>query len=366
MASLAYSLFILSLFTFTLLNPVCTELDEYLFSFGDGLYDAGNAKFIYPDKYLPSYHHPYGTTFFDYPTGRFSDGRTVVDFVAENVSLPRIPPFKNKEANFTYGANFASEGATASDSNPLIDFRSQIRDFGELKLEWAVQLVNVTELARRLKKAVYLISFGADDYLNYEIPSEASREQLESIVDVVLGNISDRIKELYDFGARKFVVENVAPLGLIPFIKQTSDNSTLFYELASLHAMKLPQILEKIQDGYLFPEFNYTVFNYFGIIKEIIDAPGEHGFKYGDIACCGNSTYRGQACGFLDYEFCVCGNKTEYLFFDGTHNTDAANNLLAELMWDKESGFISPYGVKDFFPSPTTIQTLLTEATALG
>lgn len=36
-------------------------------------------------------------------------------------------------------------------------------------------------------------------------------------------------------------------------------------------------------------------------------------------------------------------------FFDGTHYSEATNKQLVEMMWDKKSGFIFPYGVKDFF-----------------
>lgn len=83
MASVAYSIFILSLFVFTIvdLNPVSSEFDEYFFIFGDGLYDSGNTEYIIPDEYLPVYHSPYGNTYFKHGTGRYSDGRLIPDFI---------------------------------------------------------------------------------------------------------------------------------------------------------------------------------------------------------------------------------------------------------------------------------------------
>jgi phospholipase/lecithinase/hemolysin len=51
-----------------------------LFSFGDSLIDTGN--FIHYSKAPGSVSRsPYGETFFGRPTGRWSDGRLIVDFI---------------------------------------------------------------------------------------------------------------------------------------------------------------------------------------------------------------------------------------------------------------------------------------------
>nr|GEY87790.1 GDSL esterase/lipase At3g48460-like [Tanacetum cinerariifolium] len=43
---------------------------------------------------------------------RYSDGRLVIDFVAEYLNLPYIPPYANKSADTTHGVNFAVGGCT--------------------------------------------------------------------------------------------------------------------------------------------------------------------------------------------------------------------------------------------------------------
>jgi hypothetical protein len=60
------------------------------FVFGDSLVDAGN------NNYLPLAAHanfpPYGETFFRKPTGRFSDGRNVGDFIGKSLDLKYMVP----------------------------------------------------------------------------------------------------------------------------------------------------------------------------------------------------------------------------------------------------------------------------------
>ena len=53
-----------------------------VFSFGDSLADTGNYRFVFPnDIRAPALWPPYGETFFNRSTGRFSNGRVVIDFI---------------------------------------------------------------------------------------------------------------------------------------------------------------------------------------------------------------------------------------------------------------------------------------------
>ena len=54
-----------------------------LFSFGDSLTDTGNYIIHYSNASGPVLELPYGETFFGRPSGRWSDGRLVVDFIGE-------------------------------------------------------------------------------------------------------------------------------------------------------------------------------------------------------------------------------------------------------------------------------------------
>ena len=66
-----------------------TSSYSHFFAFGDSLTDTGN--FIhYSTAPGPVAHSPYGETFFHRPTGRWSDGRLIVDFIGKDYLPVRV------------------------------------------------------------------------------------------------------------------------------------------------------------------------------------------------------------------------------------------------------------------------------------
>lgn len=53
------------------------------FIFGDSFLDAGNNNYINTTALDQANFWPYGETYFKFPTGRFSDGRLVSDFIGK-------------------------------------------------------------------------------------------------------------------------------------------------------------------------------------------------------------------------------------------------------------------------------------------
>ncbi|OEL14592.1 GDSL esterase/lipase [Dichanthelium oligosanthes] len=101
----------------TLAAPAVAKEYAAIFNFGDSLVDAGNLVVDGIPDHLATAKLPYGMTYFGYPTGRCSDGRLVVDFIAaQELGLPLLPPSKAKNATFHRGANFAITGATSLDT----------------------------------------------------------------------------------------------------------------------------------------------------------------------------------------------------------------------------------------------------------
>lgn len=86
MASLFYLLFLSSCLFITSsrsqshLIPSPNNRSAALFIFGDSLFDAGNNNYLKNAAGRANFF-PYGETFFKYPTGRFSDGRIIPDFI---------------------------------------------------------------------------------------------------------------------------------------------------------------------------------------------------------------------------------------------------------------------------------------------
>ena len=70
-------------------------------------------------------------------------------------------------------------------------------------------------------------------------------------------------------------------------------------------------------------------------------------------ACCGSGPFRGSStCGYragTSRDFELCENVSDYMFFDGSHTSEKANQQTAELMWDGPSDLVGPYTLKTLF-----------------
>ncbi|KAF2310854.1 hypothetical protein GH714_017655 [Hevea brasiliensis] len=90
-----------------------------IFTFGDSIVDAGNNHFN-KNCSVQADFPPYGSTFFHHPTGRFTNGRTVVDFISQFLGIELQSPYlaarlavmNGSRRNYpSNGINFASAGS---------------------------------------------------------------------------------------------------------------------------------------------------------------------------------------------------------------------------------------------------------------
>ncbi|CAN0877765.1 GDSL esterase/lipase 5 [Linum grandiflorum] len=249
------------------------------FLFGDSFLDAGNNNYINTTTLDQANFWPYGETFFHFPTGRFSDGRLLSDFIAKYAKLPLIPPFLrpgNRGNDMAVGVNFASAGAGA-----LVDtFRGDVIDL-------KTQLGNMKKVEKRLKKksgkeetktrvseAVYMFSIGSNDYMSPFLTNSSSQISSNSrFVGMVVANLTAVVKEIYEMGGRKFVFMNVPTLGCLPAMrlvmkKKNNNNGRIIKcweeqvsELAKLHndalsTVVLPQLTKELKG------FKYSLFDF--------------------------------------------------------------------------------------------------------
>ncbi|XP_059456462.1 GDSL esterase/lipase 1-like isoform X2 [Corylus avellana] len=311
------------------------EKQTSLFIFGDSIFDAGNNNYINVTNGFQANFEPYGETFFKYPTGRFSDGRLISDFIAEYAKLPLITPYLHPGYHsYIDGANFASAGAGAlveTLQGSVIDLTTQLSVFKNLTSLFRKKLGDA-ETKTFLGRAVYLIDIGSNDY---SIPFTTNSSMLQSIsqqefVDMVIGNLTIVIKEIYKEGGRKFGFLSLPPLGCVPFTRALKPGNTgaCFEEitaLAKLHNaafLKVLQTLERQLNG-----FRYSIADVYTAFSERINNPSKYGFKEGKTACCGSGPYRG---------ILSCGGKR-------------ANQQVAKLMWSGTSNITTSYNLKALF-----------------
>ncbi|XP_066357616.1 GDSL esterase/lipase At1g28580-like [Miscanthus floridulus] len=80
---------------------------DSIFAFGDSFTDTGNNPVVFGwyDVFDVVMRPPYGTTFFGgHPTGRNSNGRLIIDFIAQGLGLPLVPPYLSHNGSFRQGA----------------------------------------------------------------------------------------------------------------------------------------------------------------------------------------------------------------------------------------------------------------------
>ncbi|MBA0623151.1 hypothetical protein Godav_008634 [Gossypium davidsonii] len=383
------------LFTASSVNIVCSrslQKDHIaLFVFGDSVYDPGNNNYI--DTIARANYYPYGETFFKYPTGRFSDGRLIPDFIAEYANLPLIPPYLQPgNHEFTTGVNFASAGAGAlSETNQgfvralaVIDLKTQLSYFKKVAKQLRQELGDAEAMAF-LSKAVYLINVGSNDYVlpftsNSTVFQYFSKQQY---VGMVIGNLTETIKEIHKEGGRKFGFRNFGSMGCIPLLKALVPGNTTgscleqVNELAKLHNAALTEALEEMEIKLV--QFKYSMHHLNIYLSELTKNPGRfatqpqcqvikeneaysnvdvctdfvlQGFKEVNKACCGSGPYRGiSSCGgrrgVTEYE--LCSDPTQYFYFDSSHASEKANKQIAQLMWSGPPNITGPYNLKAFF-----------------
>ncbi|KAL7618545.1 hypothetical protein Lser_V15G01508 [Lactuca serriola] len=335
-----------------------------LFVFGDSFFDPGNNNYINTTTLDQSNFPPYGETFFRFPTGRFSDGRIIPDFILKYAKLPLIPPYMEPDSRRYYkiGANFASAGAGAlveTFQGSVISLQTQLSNHKKVVNRLRKIYGNI-EASDTLSKAVYLFSIGTNDYASpYLITNSTNFTSTYSnslLVKIVLGNLTTAIKELHKRGGRKFGFLNLGPLGCSPgmriLLNPLSESLGCVKEaslLAKLHNQELAKLLKRLAKQL--HGFRYSLYDFSSNINHRIKHPSIYGYKEGKAACCGTGRFRGTfSCGGRRpvKEFEVCENPKEYVFWDSYHFTERVYEEMAHEMWNKEASR-GTYNLKALF-----------------
>ncbi|CAM6004709.1 unnamed protein product [Sphagnum balticum] len=336
------------------------------FVLGDSTLDVGE------NNYLPNAYHanfpPYGETFFHRPTGRFSNGRNVGDFIAQALALPFAPPYLQPNATFYKGVKFASGGSgLLNTTNPGL-----VRFISLANLSWHKQTLHVkicgffesyimcSIIIHRpsielISRSLFLISVGLNDitFGNLTNPTTQKQYNATQYTNLMLEAYKSGIKTLYASGTRKIVLFGEGVDGCEPIVRIQNNSQCVdfFNELALEFEAGLKQLVDEFH--VIIPGLHLVLAYQYNIEHDMITNPQSFRLKNATAGCCGAGILNAQyQCGtkvptnVTGVHQTLCKHPSEYLYWDYIHNTEYVDKVKFQYYWDGNTSFVYPFNLR--------------------
>ncbi|KAM1213345.1 hypothetical protein PS2_004772 [Malus domestica] len=303
------------------------------FIFGDSLADNGNNNNRRTSAKVN--YHPYGIDYPAGPTGRFCNGRTTVDILAQLLGFENpIPPYATARGpEILKGLNYASGGGgiraeTSYQQGDVISLDQQLLNHKFTASRIASILRSKRSAGQYLNKCLYSVGMGSNDYINnYLLPELYPTSRLytpEQYATVLVQQYSRQIMSLYESGARKVALIGIGLIGCTPSaISAFGTNGSACVDklnsAAQMFNQNLVSLVDQLNTDLTDAKFIYV--NSFGMGS---GDPAAAGFKVVNVGCCPINSF-----GLCAEGQTPCQNRSEYVFWDGFHPTEALNVITA-------------------------------------
>ncbi|GJM97406.1 hypothetical protein PR202_ga14330 [Eleusine coracana subsp. coracana] len=353
---LAMKALVVSLVLGTVAGVRPAKMVPAMYVFGDSTLDVGNNNHL-PGKDVPRADKPYygiNLPGSGKPTGRFSNGYNVADFVAKTLGFDKSPlaylVLKARDylipSAITRGVSYASAGAGILDSTNAgnnIPLSQQVRYFQETKAEMESK-VGPHVVGDLLSKSFFLLGVGSNDLFAFSTAlarqnRTATQADVAAFVSSLVSNYSTTITALHKLGARKFGIINVGPVGCVPRVRvlsPTGNCSDGLNQIAGGFDGALKSMLAGI--AAKLPGMAYSLADSFGL--STATDPVAAGFVNGDSACCGGGRLGAEADCLPNAT--LCANPDRYLFWDRVHPSQRTAMISAQTFYNGPAQFTTP------------------------
>ncbi|KAK6913414.1 GDSL lipase/esterase [Dillenia turbinata] len=286
-----------------------------LYLFGDSLLDAGN------NNYLPTIarvnYPPYGIDFPQGSTGRFTNGKTVGDFIDHINTNAKIYILIMKQDLI-----FVLLGQCLHLDEQVDLFNRTIE--AELKKKFNTR----EELSDYLGNSLLVMYMGNNDYLYYVkanyTKSEGPPRDHQQFSDVLLHQFYNNFQRLYSLGARKIAIFEIGPLGCLPTVIKrfgTGDECVEdVNQVITYFNHKLKIMLSNLTSTL--PGSSFALSPSYSLAYDAIKNPTKYGLTDSSKPCCITWANMTATCiPFLP----PCPDYQNHFFWDSLHPTEAVN-----------------------------------------
>ncbi|WZZ73942.1 hypothetical protein YC2023_085312 [Brassica napus] len=288
-----------------------------LYVIGDSLVDSGNNNHL--ETIAKSNFPPHGSDFEGgKPTGRFSNGKTIADYIAIYYGLPLVPAYmelsEEQKNNTSTGINYASASCgilpgTGKQVGKCLSMSVQVDLFKET-------------IDKNLKK-------------KFKTQSELTFLNHRPLNTYTLSNtaLKSIYRRLHGLGERKFFINNLKPLGCYPnIIAHTVPRGSCDDDLnlaVALYNAKLRRSLSHMKQKFSKTSFLYS--DYFNFMLGLRGPSSNHASSnlMNSTSPCCPSVYDGGVLTGCRANSSSCKMPNTHIFFDPFHPTQLANFMYA-------------------------------------
>ncbi|XP_076924213.1 GDSL esterase/lipase At1g29670-like [Bidens hawaiensis] len=160
----------------------------------------------------------------------------------------------------------------------------------------------------------------------------------EQYASVLIQQYSQLIRELYNYGTRKLVLNGIGQIGCSPnaLAQNSNDGSTCVDRINSANKLFNSKLISLVDNfNRDLPDAKFIYINNYDIFQDLINNRQSYGFTVTNAGCCGVGRNNGQIT-------CLpaqtpCRNRNQHLFWDAFHPTEAANVIVGRRSYNAQS-----------------------------